>query len=418
MEQNLTNLPADQSNWKQKTAIFLASQGVSMFGSMLVQYAIIWHLTLTTQSGAILTISTLASFLPQIVISLFAGVWADRYDRKLLIIGADVLTAASTLALAVSFLLGYRELWLIFVVAGIRSVGGGIQAPAVNALLPQIVPTDRLMRVNSINSTIQPIIMIITPVVSGAMLSFVSLESIFFIDVVTAVVAVGLLLLLQAPPLQRAAAMQPTGYLDDLRAGLAYIRTNRPIQTLFVFFAFTFFLVTPVAFLTPLLVARSFGEEVWRLTANEVTFFGGSILGGALMAIWGGFPNRFRTLGLSCVMWAVAFVALGLARDFTLYLVLMTISGIPMPFFNASAITLLQEMVRPDMHGRVFGVQGLIMNTAMPIGMLIFGPLSDVFTIELLLVLTSALMAIPGLWIFFRRQPAAPAGEYELQPGD
>jgi DHA3 family macrolide efflux protein-like MFS transporter len=409
--------------WKKKTALFLSSQSLSMLGSMLVQYAIIWYVTLSTQSGAVLTISTLAAFLPQIVISLFAGVWADRYHRKFLIIASDVLIAASTLALAIVFMLGYRELWLIFLVSGIRSVGAGIQMPAVNALLPQIVPTDRLIRVNSINGTIQPFIMIIAPVASGAMLSFSRLESIFFVDVVTAMLAVGLLLFLEVPAHQKASAGQKTGYLDDLRAGLAYIGQNRAIKTLFVFFAFVFFLVVPVAFLTPLLVARSFGEEVWRLTANEVTFFAGSILGGVIMTAWGGFKNHFRTIGFSCVLWAILFVGLGLSRDFMLYLTFMFLAGIPMPIWGASTTTLLQEIVEPDVQGRVFGVQSLIMSTVMPVGMLVFGPVADVVSIEALLVLSSALMAVPGLWIFFNKQAEQTASErpspdYELQPGD
>ena len=178
-------------NWKKKTAMFLSSQSLSLFGSMLVQYAIIWHITLVTQSGAILTVATIAGFLPQIAISLFAGVWADRYPRKFLIIASDLLTAASTLVLAGFFLMGYRELWLIILVSAIRSIGAGIQGPAVNALLPQIVPTERLIKVNSINGTLQPFIMIVTPVLSGALLSISRLEAIFFIDVVTALLAVG-----------------------------------------------------------------------------------------------------------------------------------------------------------------------------------------------------------------------------------
>ena len=132
----------NDERWKEKTALFLSSQGLSMFGSMLVQYAIIWYVTLTTHSGAMLTISTLAGFLPQIIISLFAGVWADRYPRKFLIIAADSLTAISTLILGMFFLLGYREIWLIFLVAGIRSVGAGIQSPAVNALV-YVLSTNR-----------------------------------------------------------------------------------------------------------------------------------------------------------------------------------------------------------------------------------------------------------------------------------
>ena len=71
-----------QNHWLRRVILFLSGQTVSLFGSALVQYAITWHITLTTQSGVMMTIATLCGFLPQVVISLFAGVWADRYNKK------------------------------------------------------------------------------------------------------------------------------------------------------------------------------------------------------------------------------------------------------------------------------------------------------------------------------------------------
>jgi DHA3 family macrolide efflux protein-like MFS transporter len=350
-------------------------------------------------------------------------VWADRYDRKFLIVAADALTALSTLVLAVFFLTGFRELWLIFVVSGIRSIGGGIQGPAVGALLPQIVPTEKLMRVNSINGTIQPIILIAAPVAAGAMLASSPLEAIFMIDVVTALIAIGLLLALKVPPHARAAEAPTTGYLDDLREGVRYIHNSYTLRKLFAYFAFVFFLITPVVFLSPLLVTRSYGPEVWRLTLNEITFFVGSIIGGVIMTAWGGFENRFKTIGLGSILWAALFVGLGLSRDFTLYLVLMFLSGVPMPFFNASTTTLLQEMVDSGMQGRVFSVMMLITNIVMPLGMVLFGPIADRISIETLMVIASALMFIPSVWIFLSRPPVMPAPlrnepDPALQPGD
>lgn len=103
-------------NWKNKTALFLGSQTISLFGSSLVQYAITWYITLTTQSGVMMTVSILCGFLPAFILAPFAGVWADRYDRKKQIIYADALVAASTLFLAIMFMNGYGALWLIFVV--------------------------------------------------------------------------------------------------------------------------------------------------------------------------------------------------------------------------------------------------------------------------------------------------------------
>lgn len=395
--------PAAFENWKQKTAVFLSSQTLSLFGSSLVQYAIIWYITLETKSGITLTISTLAAFLPQILISLFAGVWADRYNRKLLIIFADVLTATSTLVLAILFLLGYGQLWLLYLVSAIRSVGAGIQSPAVGALLPQIVPQEKLIKVNGINSTLQPILFIISPIMAGTMLSLYRLEHIFFVDVVTAALAVILLLTLKVPTHQKAARPQEGGYLDDLKAGVRYIHRHKTLRALFAFLAAVNLLVAPAAFLTPLLVARSFGEEVWRLTANEVTFFVGMVLGGMLMTAWGGFQNRFRTIGTACVLLGLLFAGLGVANNFYIYLAVMFLCGIPLPMFNVPAVTLLQEIIEPDMLGRVFGVNQVIGSAAMPAGMLIFGPLAEVVAIEWLLIVSGILMALPGIWLYFNR---------------
>ncbi|PKM53275.1 MAG: hypothetical protein CVV00_13140, partial [Firmicutes bacterium HGW-Firmicutes-5] len=146
-QDSITQEPLDELNktpypdhWIRKTVLFLLSQSFSLFGSALVQFAIIWHITLTTQSGVMMTISTVFAFLPQLVISLFAGVWADRYNRKTLMILSDFLIASATLVLAILFYMGYGSLWALFIASGIRSLGAGIQTPAVNAFLPQIVP--------------------------------------------------------------------------------------------------------------------------------------------------------------------------------------------------------------------------------------------------------------------------------------
>jgi DHA3 family macrolide efflux protein-like MFS transporter len=280
-----------------------------------------------------------------------------------------------------------------------------------------------LIKVNGINGTLQPFIMIAAPITSGALLSAARLEAIFFIDVVTAILAVSLLLMLKVPAHRKAAAEQTTGYLDDLKRGLTYIGQRRAIKRLFVFFAFGFFLVAPVAFLSPLLVARTYGEEVWRLTANEVTFFVGSIIGGIIMTAWGGFENRFRTIALAFVLWGLLFAGLGLSRNFYVYLGIMFLAGIPMPMLNVPTTTLLQETVDPDMQGRVFGVMQLIMTAVMPLGMLVFGPLADVITVELLLVVSSVLMVIPGLWMYVDKcLSAAPrtlaSSDYQMRPGD
>ena len=108
------------TNWKRNIAFFITGQTISLIGSLLVQYAIMWYITLTTQSGVMMTISILSGFVPGLLLAPFAGVWADRFDRKKLIIIADAFIAILTIITALVFLLGYREIWLLFVVSVFR----------------------------------------------------------------------------------------------------------------------------------------------------------------------------------------------------------------------------------------------------------------------------------------------------------
>jgi len=207
-------------HWKKDITLFLSSQSISLFGSSLVQYAIMWYITLSTQSGVMMTIYILCGFIPTFLLSPFAGVWADRYNRKLLMILSDSMIAIVTLLLAIVFMTGYDAMWLFLLVAAIRALGTGIQTPAVGAVLPQIVPEDQLVKINGINGSIQAVIMFISPMVSAALITTTSMEIIFFIDVVTAVIAVGILLFfLQIPTHKKATQSQNTGYFSDFKEG-------------------------------------------------------------------------------------------------------------------------------------------------------------------------------------------------------
>lgn len=374
---------------------FLLGQTVSLFGSSLVQYAILWHITLGTQSGVMMMISIICGFLPGFFISPFAGVWADRFNRKMLIVVSDAAIAASTLLLAILFMMGYDELWLLFAISAVRSLGTGVQIPAVGALLPQIVPEDKLMRVNAVNGSIQSFITLVSPMASGALLSLASIEAIFFIDVGTAAIAIFVLLfLLRVPAHVKAQSKQTTGYFEDLRLGLSYIRSHGYISRFMVFAAIFFVLIAPAAFLTPLQVARSFGSDVWRLTAIEVAFSLGMVLGGIVVAAWGGFKNRVHTMAFAGFVLGACTFALGVVPVFWVYLIIMGVTGLGVPVFNTPSTVMLQEKVEENYLGRVFGIFGMLANAMMPLAMLAFGPLAEVIAIEWLLIGTGALLSL------------------------
>ncbi len=388
------------NKWKKNIALFLTSQTISLFGSALVQYAISWHITLETQSGLMMTISIICGFLPTFFLSPFAGVWADRYNRKLLIILSDSLIAISTLILAILFFMGYGSMWLLFAASAMRALGAGIQTPAVSAFIPQIVPEDKLTKVTATNSSIQSMIMLISPMISGALITVTTIEYIFFIDVITAALAViTLIMFLHVPAHAKALEKQKISYFSDLKAGYDYIKNHDYVKSFFLFCAFFFILVAPVAFLTPLQVTRTFGNDPWRLAAIEIVFSVGMMLGGAIMASWEGFKNRVHTMILSNLVAGACTFALGVIPVFWIYLLFMGIFGVAMPFFNTHSTVLLQEKVEPDFLGRVFGVLGMISSIMMPLGMLVFGPIADIIAIEWLLIGTGILILVLSFYM-------------------
>ncbi len=387
-------------DWKKNIIVFLSSQTVSLFGTSLVQYAIVWYITLKTQSGAMITASIICGFLPMFFLSPFAGVWADRYNRKTLIILSDSAIAFATLIAAVLFFMGLKAVWLLFLVSAVRAAGSGVQTPAIGAILPQFVPQDKLTKVNGINTTIQSVIMLVSPMVSGALLTFTSIELIFFIDVGTAAIAVfALLFFLDVPPHEKAVQKQKMQYFADMRLGFSYIKNHKFIKKLFLYFAVFFFLISPVAFLTPLQVARSFGGDVWRLTAIEIAFSLGMIAGGLLMTSWGGFKNKAHTMLLGTAVIGVSTVALGIIPVFWVYLIFMGVSGISVPLFQTPSTVLLQVKVEENYLGRIFGVMGMISSSVMPLGMLIFGPMSDAVKIEWMLLGTGIMIIIQSIML-------------------
>jgi DHA3 family macrolide efflux protein-like MFS transporter len=380
--------------WKRQVSVFLVGQTITTFGSYLVQYALLWHLTLTTKSGVVLALAAIFGFLPQAVVSIFAGVWADRMNRKLMIILSDSTIALATLGLAFFMLSGVDDLWLIFLVMAVRSVGAGIQMPAISALIPQIVPTDKLMRVNGINSSVQSSLLIIGPVAAAGIYSTVSLAAILFVDFVTAVIGLSLLATIAVPTLARAASDEKPSYFTDLKEGLKYIFSNDLVRWVMIIYSVVFLLIVSPSNLSPLMLVRTFGSDVWLLTILELSFGIGMVAGGALMAIFASKVDRLGTMVGTSIIFGVLAVVMGFTTNLILFYSLFFLIGLAVPAFSTSSMTLLQETVEPERQGRVFGFVGIVMAVAMPLGMAVLGPLADIVSVEILLIITGVMTVI------------------------
>lgn len=390
-------------DYEKKALRFLISQGITLFGSSLVQFAIIWYVTLQTSSGVWVSALTIAAYVPQFLISFFSGVWSDRYSRKWLIILSDSVIALATLALVL--LMPYIKegtplVLALVIISVVRSLGAGVQTPAVNAAIPQFVPEDRLMKFNGINATIQSLVQFAAPAAAGAVLSFRTLRATLMIDIATAIVGIGILSAV-AIPFTKAEASP--SMLSEMQAGFKYAAGERFVGPLLLIFGVFIFLCVPAGFLATLFVSRYFGDTYWYLTLVEVIGFIGMTAGGLLIGAWGGFQNHVKTLTVGMTAFGLLAIGMGMVDHFIVYLALMAIYGIALTMVQTASTTLLQENTAPEMQGRMFGLFGAMFSGFLPLGMVVFGPMADVVSMRLLMVISGVLLLVLAVAIMLNK---------------
>ena len=392
------------TGWQKRILLFLTSQCITLFGSTLVQMALIWYVTMHTSSGVWVAAFTVGSYLPQFLISFIGGVWADRYHRKKLIIGADMLIAFATFIMVLAIPHISSEPALLgglLVMSVVRSFGAGIQTPAVNAVIPQLVPAQQLMRYNGINATMQSVVNFAAPAAAGAVFAVSTLRTTLMIDIVTAVLGTGLLSCLVLP--KQDTSFEKSGVLSDMKIGVRYAFSDRGIGKLLIIYGlFTFFCV-PAGYLAGLLVRRVFGDTYWYLTAVEVVGFAGMMAGGVAMSTWGGFRSRGKTLAAGLLAFGSFAIGMGFSKNFILYLGLMAFYGVALTMVQTAITTMLQERTDTSMQGRVFGLLGTMYAGFLPLGMAVFGPLADILPLQWIMIGSGIALILIAVITYFHQ---------------
>ncbi|KFI94135.1 transporter, major facilitator family protein [Bifidobacterium saguini DSM 23967] len=444
-----------ETGWMQRAVLLLTGQAFSLLGSSVVQFAIWWWIVLQTRTGSAMLLATLFGVLPQSLVSVFGGPMADRYNRKALIILPDLIIAGVTVLLSVSFALDWASLSLIFVVLLIRSAGGGIQQPAVQSFIPDVVPESKLLRVNAIFGVIDSANRIAAPALAAVLVNLVPLWAILLVDVTTAVIGVGFVAMIRVPRAavpdsavqngavpDNVAEAQGNGAIAgttdsaaahsiailrrtfaDLKAGLAYAMRHAHIKGVILGDALTCLMSVAPMNLTLLLMTREFeGIDLNlgfinlttasdKLAANELGLSVGMLLGGALMSAIG--PKLLRrniaqmyAVALGIAMVGITVIGLGVSRNLLLYLIIDVLNGVASAVCVGPMRTVMQSESDESMVGRVFGLDTMLSTLGMPLGMLIFAPLADVIPIAWVFI-AGGLLTLPVAWyvLMLSRKP-------------
>jgi MFS transporter, DHA3 family, macrolide efflux protein len=405
MESTSQSVP---ENWAPRFFTIWTGQAFSLFGSALVQFALVWWLTRETGSATVLATATLVALLPQIVLGPFAGTLVDRWNRRIIMIVADTSIALSTLLLFYLFASGQVQIWHIFAIMAVRSLGGAFHGPAMTASTSLMVPDKHLARVAGANQTLQGLLSIFAPPLGALLIELFSTQNVLLIDIGTAILAVLPLFFIPIPQparhaLQASGEIEKTSYMHDLREGFAYVVRWKGLLGIIILAMILNFLLVPASSLLPLVVTKIFNGGAAELGWTESVFGVGVIVGGILLGIWGGFKRRIVTSFTGIIGIGVGVILTGLipANMFSLLLAAQFLIGFTQVLANGPLMAIMQSTVTPDMQGRVFSLLGAGATAMMPLSLLIAGPISDALGIRFWYVFGGAVCILMTVVAFF-----------------
>ena len=401
-----TERQAPPRNWAKKFYTIFAGQAFSIFGSGLVQFALVWYLTQKTGSATVLALATLAALLPETILSPLAGTLVDRWNRRIVMIVADATIALATVVLAILFATGLVQIWHIYVIMILRSVGGIFHFSAMGASTAMLVPSEQLQRVSGINQTLRAAINIVAPPTGALILGILPMQGVLFIDVSTALVAILPLLFLSIPQPVRETDVEgkhTTSVWQDMKEGFAYIAGWPGLMVIIGMALLANFLLTPTGSLMPLLVTKHFGLGALQFGLMDSIWAFGMLGGGIILSIWGGFRKKIWTAmtGVIGLGLGIFIVGLAPANMFWLAVFGMTLSGLMNPITNGPLGAIMQASVKPEMQGRVMGVVISLANLMTPLGLGIAGPVSDAIGIRTWYWVAGLICLLMGCTSFF-----------------
>jgi MFS transporter, DHA3 family, macrolide efflux protein len=395
------------TNWVARFFTIWTGQAFSLFGSQLVQFALVWWLAQKSGSATILAVATLVGMLPQILLGPFAGALVDRWNRRLIMIVADASIAGFTLLLAWLFATGRVQIWHVYAIMAIRALGTAFHFPAMSASTPLMVPEEHLTRLSGMNQTLQGLMALVAPPVGALLISVMPTQGVLFVDIGTALLAILPLLFLSIPQPERKVTSSHEGkpsLLQDVREGIAYVRGWPGLVAILLMAVVLNFLLTPTGSLMPLLITKHFGKGALEFGLTDSAWGLGVIAGGIVLGVWGGFKRRIMTalVGITGIGAGVMMIAFAPSNGFLLALAAMVIIGVMNSMANGPLGALMQSIVRKDMQGRVMSLTNSAATAMTPIGLLIAGPVSDLIGIRTwywIAGLISLLMGIAGFFI-------------------
>ncbi|MFK4935731.1 multidrug efflux MFS transporter Mdt(A) [Lactococcus garvieae] len=377
-------------NWRKNFYLFLIGQLLTGVTSMIVQYAIIWYLTLETGEESVLAVATLVGMLPMAILSPFVGPFIDRMNKKFLLIFYDAIVAVIALVL---FIYGINNdvypLWMVFVTIGIRAVAQTAQMPTVQSIMPTMVPEAEITRVNGQFGIIQSLIFIVSPGIGAFMVAALPIHWVILLDVIGFILGVGMLLLVKIPEV--ASQGEKISVIKDALEGFNILRENKPMWKMTLVGALFMLLFMPAMSLYPLVTTKYFGGTIVHAGWVEVLFAAAMLIGSFAVGIFGKTKDRMPWIIAAYLIVGLSIGGSGFLpgnmNGFWVFLVLNVFAGIVGQIYTTMNMAITQQSFEVQYLGRVMGIVSALMSVAGPVGLIFAAPVAESIGVQNMLVI-------------------------------
>lgn len=350
-------------------------QLLSTVGSYMSEFALVLWAWQLTNSATALALIGFFSELPQIPISLFAGLLVDRFNRKRLMMLGDAIAALSTLCIGTLYFTNSLQIWHIYLAAAIVGGFGQIQRLAYQTSVSLMVSPGQYTRASSMNSVVHYGASIVAPAFVGVLYPLIQLPGILLIDLITFLVAIATLLWVHIP--QPQSAENTDSVVQQLTFGLRYIWAQPQLRTLIIVVAtFAFAHDLSEAIYDPMILAQTNGNA--RVLASTATAAGiGGVTGAIILSVWNGPKRRINGMLLGFIGAGVSKAVFGLGRSPMVWLPAQFCSSLSFPLLESSETAIWMEATAPEIQGRVFAANELMIGIVSSLAALLAGPLAD-----------------------------------------
>jgi DHA3 family macrolide efflux protein-like MFS transporter len=406
MEDEITKFLENRENQDKNFKGYLTiwtGQSISILGSAIVQFAIIWWLTEQTGSSLILSVATFAGLLPMVLISPFAGVLADRLNKKVVLITTDTIQAIATLGLIYLYVINIVEVWHVLVLLAVRGTMQAFQFPVAMTVVSLMVPEENIPKVNAANTVLNSIIFILSPGIGALLLGFFDVGNILWLDVFTflpaAVVIFTVFIPKTAKKLQE--ETQKASFTTEFKEGFIYIKDNGLVP-LFAVFALFNILLNPLFSLLPLYVVYHNGGSA-EFALLQGIFQAGVLAASIALILMKNYKPTVRSIfeSSSITVFAMFLLALSPKGNYLVLGAATMIAGISVALIDTQFLSVLQIYVPSDIQGRVFSSGIMLIKSILPIALVVVGFIAEFIPLTIIFIMSPILMLITLIGVYF-----------------